>query len=88
MRKYRTFQNDESRVIAYDLLSTPEDYVKHFERYATSVVSIIGFGRRVESNQDPIITEGEYKSLTASVSQPTIFPSKFYKNTHYMVCIY
>ncbi|KAG6353835.1 hypothetical protein INS49_005316 [Diaporthe citri] len=34
----------------------PDDYVKHFERYATSV-SIIGFGRRVESNEDPIITE-------------------------------
>lgn len=60
VRKYQSFQNDESRVVAYDLLRTPEDYVKHFERYATSVVSIIGFGRRVESSQDPIITEGEY----------------------------
>lgn len=59
VRKYRSFQNDESRVVAYDLLRSPEDYVKHFERYATSVVSIIGFGRRVESSQDPIITEGE-----------------------------
>lgn len=57
VRKYRSFQNDESRVIAYDLVRSPGDYVKHFERYATSVVSIIGFGRRVESKEDPIITE-------------------------------
>jgi cytochrome P450 len=31
--------------------------VAHFERYAASVVSIIGFGRRVSSIDDPIITE-------------------------------
>lgn len=58
VRKYRSFQNDESRLVALDLLSKPDEYVKHFERYATSVVSIIGFGRRVESSEDPIITEG------------------------------
>lgn len=57
VRKFREFQNNESRVVAYDLLSTPQEYVKHFERYATSVVSIIGFGRRVASSEDPIITE-------------------------------
>ncbi|KEZ46447.1 hypothetical protein SAPIO_CDS0774 [Scedosporium apiospermum] len=57
VRKYRSFQNDESRVVALDMLAKPADYVKSFERYATSVVSIIGFGRRVESWDDPIITE-------------------------------
>lgn len=57
VRRYRSFQNDESRVVALDLLRSPADYVAHFERYATSVVSIIGFGRRVERSDDPIITE-------------------------------
>lgn len=57
VRKYRWFQNDESKVIAFELLRTPEEYVAHFERYAASVVSIIGFGRRVASTTDPIITE-------------------------------
>lgn len=57
VKRYRDFQNDESKVVALDLLSTPEEYVAHFERYATSVVSIIGFGRRVASPADPIITE-------------------------------
>ncbi|KKY27778.1 putative cytochrome p450 [Diplodia seriata] len=57
VRKYRTFQDNESKVVAYDLLSSPEKFVEHFERYATSVVSIIAFGRRVASPEDPIITE-------------------------------
>ncbi|KAL6166494.1 hypothetical protein ACJQWK_07845 [Exserohilum turcicum] len=57
VKKYRGFQNDESKVVALDLLRAPEQYVAHFERYATSVVSIIGFGRRVASSDDPIITE-------------------------------
>jgi hypothetical protein len=57
VKRYRSFQNDESKVVAYDLLKTPDDYVAHFERYATSVVSIIGFGRRVGDPKDPIITE-------------------------------
>ncbi|KAL4937875.1 hypothetical protein BDV06DRAFT_232277 [Aspergillus oleicola] len=57
VRKYRCFQNDESKVVAIDLLNEPKEYVRHFERYATSVVSIIGFGRRVGSYMDPIITE-------------------------------
>jgi len=57
VKTYRSFQNDESKVVALDLLSSPENYVAHLERYATSVVSIIGFGRRIASSQDPIITE-------------------------------
>lgn len=57
VRRYRDFQNDESKVVALDLLKEPEEYVAHFERYATSVVSIIGFGRRVADPRDPIITE-------------------------------
>ncbi|KAL4947219.1 cytochrome P450 [Aspergillus filifer] len=57
VRKYRSFQNDESKVVALDLLREPKKCVKHFERYATSVVSIIGFDRRVRDYADPIITE-------------------------------
>jgi len=57
VRSYSGFQNDESKVVALSLLSSPDDYVAHFERYAASVVSIIGFGRRISSNTDPIISE-------------------------------
>jgi hypothetical protein len=57
VQSYRKFQNDESKQIAHDILRDPEQYVAHFERYATSVVSIIGYGRRVSSIKDPMITE-------------------------------
>ena len=49
VRSYSGFQNNESQVVAMDLLNTPDKYVDHFERYAASVVSIIGFGRRIDS---------------------------------------
>ncbi|KAK3349143.1 cytochrome P450 [Lasiosphaeria hispida] len=57
VRGYRAIQNNESKIVALDFLREPKEYVKHLERYATSVVSIIGFGRRVASYNDPIITE-------------------------------
>ncbi|KAK3938547.1 hypothetical protein QBC46DRAFT_451088 [Diplogelasinospora grovesii] len=57
VRGYRDVQNNESKVVALDFLREPNEYVKHLERYATSVVSIIAFGRRVASYNDPIITE-------------------------------
>ncbi|CAI4212018.1 unnamed protein product [Parascedosporium putredinis] len=57
VRKYRQIQNNESKIIALDYIREPKEYVKHLERYATSVVSAIGFGRRVASYNDPIITE-------------------------------
>lgn len=57
VRKYRQIQNNESKIIALDYIREPKEYVKHLERYATSVVSVIGFGRRVASYSDPIITE-------------------------------
>ncbi|AEO55767.1 hypothetical protein MYCTH_2116457 [Thermothelomyces thermophilus ATCC 42464] len=57
VRGYREIQNNESKIVAYDFLREPKEYVKHLERYATSVVSIIAFGRRVASYNDPIITE-------------------------------
>ena len=56
IRKYRVFQNDESKVVTSDILSRPEKSAEQFERYATSVVSIIGFRRRVPSADDPVVT--------------------------------
>ena len=57
MQHYRDLQDDESKVTTCDLLNSPDNYVAHFERYATSVVSIIGFGRRIANTNDPLITE-------------------------------
>ncbi len=57
VKTYRSLQDDESKITTCDLLSSPNDFVAHFERYATSVVSAIGFGRRVADMNDPLITE-------------------------------
>ncbi|ETI25665.1 hypothetical protein G647_02439 [Cladophialophora carrionii CBS 160.54] len=57
VRSYSGFQNNESKVVALDLVRDPADYVMHFERYAASVVSIIGFNRRIKDKEDPIITD-------------------------------
>lgn len=57
VRNYQKLQSDENKVVLLDLLSDSVNYVAHFERYAASVVSIIGFGRRISKITDPIITE-------------------------------
>jgi hypothetical protein len=57
VQRYRSFQDDENKVVVFDLLKTPDKFVSHFERYSTSVVSIIGFGRRMADIRDPLITE-------------------------------
>ena len=57
VRSYAGLQSDENRVVMSDLLSDTEHWMLHLERYAASVVSIIGFGRRIQSFDDPIITE-------------------------------
>jgi len=57
VRGYRHLQSDENKVVLYDLLTDSDNYVAHLERYAASVVSIIGFGRRIPTVTDPIITE-------------------------------
>lgn len=57
VRSYSGFQNNESKMVAFEILKDPKDYVMAYERYAASVVSIIGFNRRISSKEDPIITE-------------------------------
>jgi len=64
-RSYRTIQDNESKQIPYDIMHDPKNYVAHLERYATSVVSIIGFGRRLQTIHDPIISEVLYVMMLA-----------------------
>jgi cytochrome P450 len=55
VRSYRSFQGNESRVLALNLLESPADYVQSIERYSTSVVSIVGWGRRISENNDYVL---------------------------------
>src|ERR1700753_2584871 len=38
-----------------DLLSDPANFAHHFERYAASLVSILGWGRRIDNMDDHIL---------------------------------
>ncbi|KAK5367709.1 hypothetical protein LTR20_009193 [Exophiala xenobiotica] len=54
VRDHRTFQGNESKVMLRDLLENPDDMVMSVERYSCSVVSIIGWGRRIDRMNDPV----------------------------------
>jgi cytochrome P450 len=54
VRAYRPFQAAEISIMLQDLLLDPERYVKAIERYSVSVVSFIGFGRRVTAMNDNV----------------------------------
>lgn len=54
VRNYRPFQQAEIKLLMRDLLTTPDNYVKAIERYSISIVSCIGFGRRVDRLDDNV----------------------------------
>lgn len=54
VRAYRKFQESEIRILLRDLVLTPDNYVKAIERYSISIVSCIGFGRRVDKMDDGV----------------------------------
>lgn len=66
MRGYRSFQADESKVLALELLSDPEDFVMSIERYSVSIVSIIGWGRRISRKNDYVCQQA--MAATAGVN--------------------
>ncbi|CAZ82488.1 unnamed protein product [Tuber melanosporum] len=52
---YKPIQEAESQRLTRDLLVTPEVFGKHLERYASSVMICVAYGRRVDSLEDPIV---------------------------------
>ncbi|KAE8421101.1 cytochrome P450 [Aspergillus pseudocaelatus] len=52
VRAHRPIQDNEIKVLLRDLLQQPEHFVKAIERYSVSVVSCVGFGRRVNKMDD------------------------------------
>ncbi|KAJ0116986.1 hypothetical protein J7T55_003401 [Diaporthe amygdali] len=52
VRDHRSFQGDESKILTLEFLEDPDDYVMSIERYSVSVVSIIGWGRRISRKND------------------------------------
>ncbi|KAH6685762.1 cytochrome P450 [Plectosphaerella plurivora] len=54
VRNYRTDQSNESKILMRDLLNNPAGFEQAIERYSCSVVSIIGWGRRVDRMHDTV----------------------------------
>ncbi|OQU96502.1 hypothetical protein CLAIMM_02577 [Cladophialophora immunda] len=52
IRPWRVIQANESKVLVRDLLDKPDDFVMSVERYSCSIVSIIGWGRRIDKIND------------------------------------
>ncbi|KAF7189160.1 Cytochrome P450 monooxygenase [Pseudocercospora fuligena] len=54
VRAYRDFQSSETKILLEDLLTRPDNYVPAIERYSCSIVSIVGWGRRIRDINDPV----------------------------------
>ncbi|EME85507.1 uncharacterized protein MYCFIDRAFT_40760 [Pseudocercospora fijiensis CIRAD86] len=54
VRAYRGFQSSETKILLEDLLTRPDNYVPAIERYSCSIVSIVGWGRRIKDTNDPV----------------------------------
>jgi hypothetical protein len=57
VKNYRDIQNNESKIVASNLLVQPEKYVESLERYAASVVSIVSYARRLPTPDDYLVKE-------------------------------
>lgn len=55
MRKYQDFQADEAAILMRDLMISPKDYVASIERYSCSIVTILGWGRRISERDDYVV---------------------------------
>ncbi|KAL3447832.1 cytochrome P450 [Aspergillus insuetus] len=62
VRAYRPVQDNEIKIMLQDLLQRPEHFVKAIERYSVSVVSCVGFGRRV-AKMDDIVAQMALKFM-------------------------
>lgn len=65
---YRPIQNLESKVLLQDLLRTPENYRRHLERYAASVIITVTYGRRVEDVATDSVVRRNGESMERLIS--------------------
>jgi cytochrome P450 len=52
IRPWRAIQANESKILIRDLMDKPDDFVMAIERYSCSIVSVIGWGRRIDRIND------------------------------------
>jgi cytochrome P450 len=52
---YKPIQEAETQRLAHALLHTPEQFGRHLERYAASVMVCVAYGRRVDDLDDGVV---------------------------------
>ena len=52
---YQPMQSLESKKLLYDLLQTPQNYDRHFERYSSGLIFRIGYGKTVDTGDEPYV---------------------------------
>ncbi|KAA1470664.1 cytochrome P450 [Dentipellis sp. KUC8613] len=72
--KYREFQSLESAVLIQELCGNPSLFSLHFQRFATSVVFAISYGKRVVSMDDPVVKDSR---AAANAFASTLIPGRF-----------
>lgn len=79
--KYQPTQVLESTRLLYDLIQKPEEYEGWFERYSSSLIFRLGFGKVMKGNDDELLkrlfTEVHHVERAASPGQYLVdtFPS-------------
>lgn len=66
---YKPIQSLESKQLMYELTQTPAKYREHMERYATSVVVVVTYGRRVHDvfNDEVVCLNRETQDFLTSI---------------------
>src|SRR5271155_515807 len=52
---YQPMQSLESKKLLYDLIQTPDQYERHFERYSSGLIFRIGYGKTVETGDETYV---------------------------------
>lgn len=60
---YRPIQGLESKVLMQDLVNSPEDFRRHLERYAASVIVTVTYGRRVKDVKTDVVVRRNAESM-------------------------
>ncbi|KAJ6512698.1 cytochrome P450 [Mycena sanguinolenta] len=69
---YKPIQSLESKQLMFELTQTPDKYRDHIERYATSVVVVVTYGRRVHDifNDEVVCLNRETQDFLTSINIP------------------
>ncbi|KAK0385962.1 hypothetical protein NLU13_7136 [Sarocladium strictum] len=86
---YRPIQSLESKVLMWDLLSTPAQFRTHLERYAASVIVTITYGRRVDDVRTDVVVQRNAEAMgrLTSVNIPGKFAVERYPILKYVPAV-